>query len=209
MKKQLFVEKRGDFLRSVSVAMALAAMLSGCQYSRIEDGGRAFDDAPTLTLKEYVEGLRAAATRHPTAEERELFSDVPELSASLTTHLVRREFQVVHLDKDYVSFRADMEDDHGGNGNHSRVFVGTIDRRTGRVLRVADFVPREKCPALKQRLHAEAARKVGGAENLQDEVEIIENFHYAKDGLHFVYNPYEIACGAAGAVEVVIDPASL
>ncbi len=209
MEKRLIIGRRGNFLRSVAIAVTLAAALSGCQYSCVADGERPFEDEPPLTLKEYVDYLRAAATRKPTAEERELFSDVPELSASLTTHLVKREFQVVHIDANYVSFRADMVDYHGGNGNHSSVFVGTIDRRTGAVLGVADFVSKDKWPILKQRLRAKAVQAIGGEANLQSPVEVVENFYYANDGLHFIYNPYEIACGAAGVVEVVISPREL
>ena len=209
MKGKLVREKSVCRMRIVAAALASAVMLSGCQYSHVADGERPLEDDPPLTLKEYVDYLRAAATRKPTAEERELFSDVPELSASLTTHLVKREFQVVHVDANYVSFRADMVDYHGGNGNHSSVFVGTIDRRTGAVLRVADFVPKDKWPILKQRLRAKAVQAIGGEANLQSEVEVVENFYYANDGLHFVYNPYEIACGAAGVIEVVISPREL
>ena len=209
MKKRLIIEKRGDSLRRAVTAVALAAMLSGCQYSQVANGERSFDDEPPVTLKEYVDYLRESATRKPTAEERELFADVPELSASMTTHLVRREFQVVHIDENYVSFRADMVDYHGGNGNHSSVFVGTIDRRTGAVLSVADFVPKDKWPLLRQRLRAKAVREIGGEANLQGAVVVVENFYYADDGLHFVYNPYEIACGAAGVIEVVISPREL
>ena len=32
-----------------------------------------------------------------------------------------------------------------------------------------------------------------------------ENFWWAKDGLHFLYNPYEVAAPAVGAIEVVVN----
>ena len=63
--------------------------------------------------------------------------------------------------------------------------------------------------ALKKALHDGAVKARGGKENLQSEVDVVENFYLAKDGLHFVYNEYEVACYAAGPVEVVIDPKSL
>ncbi len=196
-------------MRKHMLILFVVAALAGCQSARVEYNGREFDDAATITLKEYVDSLREAATQKPTEEERELFPDGPDLVPSETTHLIRREFQVLYIDERYVSFRADMMDYHGGNGNHSQVFVGSIDRKSGRVLGVVDFVPKSKWPVLKQKLYDGAVKKIEGKENLQGEVEVIENFYYAKDGLHFVYNPYEIACGATGSVEVVIDPKTL
>ena len=71
------------------------------------------------------------------------------------------------------------------------------------------FVADVKRAALKNALYDGAVKALGGKENLQSEVEVVENFYLAKDGLHFVYNEYEIACYAAGPVEVVIDPKSL
>jgi len=193
--------------RVLFASIALLA-ICGCQ-SMTAYNGREFDDWPTITLKEYVDYLRDAAVKTPTPEEREMFPDGTGLLANETTHYIKREFQVVYIDERYVSFRADMEDYHGGNGNHSHVHVGTIDRKTGRVLGVVDFVPKAKWPTLKRKLYGGAVRKIEGKENLQSEVEVIENFYYDKDGLHFVYNPYEIACGATGAVEVLIDLKSL
>ena len=43
-----------------------------------------------------------------------------------------------------------------------------------------------------------------GEENIQSPVKPIENFYRAADGWHFVYNEYEIACYALGAIEVVV-----
>ena len=48
------------------------------------------------------------------------------------------------------------------------------------------------------------SRNLGGKEKLQGEVRPIENFCVVKDGLKFVYNAYEVACYAAGAVEVPV-----
>lgn len=196
-------------MRKHMLILCVAAALAGCQTARVEHNGREFDDTATITLKEYVDSLRVLATQKPTEEERDLFPNGPGLIPDLTTHYIQREFQVLYIDERYVSFRADMTDYHGGNGNHSQVFVGTIDRKSGRVLGVVDFVPKSKLALLRQELYDGAIKKIEGKENLQGEVEVIENFYYAKDGLHFVYNPYEIACGAMGVVEIVIDPKTL
>lgn len=209
MKKMLTPMQNSMIGRSVFAVAILGALLSGCRVVRPEYNNRRFDDEAVITVKKYVDYLRKAATRKPTAEEMEVLAGVPELSSSMTTHFVQREFQVLYMDANYVSFRADMEDYHGGNGNHSRVFVGTISRKTGRILGVADFVPKSKWKALEKKLCEGAIQKIGGTENLQGEVKVIENFYYVEGKLHFVYNPYEIACGAAGAVEVVVNPTAL
>ncbi len=189
----------------VLMSASLSVVFYGCRVLRPEYNNRSLDDEAVITLKEYVDYLRKAATRKPTAEELEVFAGVSELSSSMTTQFVQREFQVLYMDANYVSFRANMEDYHGGNGNHSRVFVGTISRKTGHILSVADFVPKSKWKALEKKLREGAIQKIGGAANLQGEVKVIENFYYVEGALHFVYNPYEIACGTVGAVEVVVN----
>ncbi len=205
MKRRVIIMRNSVVRRGAFVVAILVSSLSGCRSVRLEYNNRRFDNESVITLKEYVDYLRKAATRQPTAEELEVFAGVPELSSSMTTHFVQREFQVLYIDENYVSFRADMQDYHGGNGNHSSVFVGTISRKTGRILGVADFIPKSEWKTLKKKLVAGAIQKIGGAANLQGEVKIIENFYYAEGELRFVYNPYEIACGAVGAVEVSIN----
>ncbi len=68
-----------------------------------------------------------------------------------------------------------------------------------------DFVSADKLPELTKILHAKVIKKLGGKENLQGEVLPIENFCVVKGGLKFVYNEYEVACYAAGAIEVVVS----
>ena len=57
--------------------------------------------------------------------------------------------------------------------------------------------------ALESELRKAVVAKIG-EENIQSPVKPIENFYIAADGWHFVYNQYEIACYAIGAVEVVV-----
>lgn len=54
-------------------------------------------------------------------------------------------------------------------------------------------------------LYDGVVKKIGGKENLQGEVKIIDNCFVAQDGIHFVFNEYEVACYAAGAIEVVVS----
>lgn len=198
----------------------------GCR-SRADNNGRCFDDGPTMTVREYVEQIRVAAMEKPDGSEFPLGIG---LTPGMTTFAFAREFELCYVDLKYVSFRAMMMDDYGGNGDHHKVTVGTIDRATGRILGVADFVPPAKWDNLKKALHDAADKELkrrlrdpayhapgwkwdeerDGKTNLLDgEVYVTENFHYAKDGLHFVYNPYEISCGWMGDIEVIVDPAKL
>ena len=96
-----------------------------------------------------------------------------------------------------MSFYAKEYSYLGGAHGNTAIRVGTISRATGRILKVGDFVADVKRAALKNALHDGAVKALGGKENLQSEVEVVENFYLAKDGLHFVYDEYEIACYAA------------
>ena len=53
-------------------------------------------------------------------------------------------------------------------------------------------------------LYDGVVKKIGGKENLQGEVKITDNCFVAQDGIHFVFNEYEVACYAAGSIEVVV-----
>lgn len=114
-------------------------------------------------------------------------------------------FKMVYADDRYASFWAyEFNYTGGAHGDYSDT-VGTFDRKTGRRVRVSDIVP------VKCREKLLAALKKGAAKKVETEgyvidasVTITENFYVGKDGLHFVYNPYEIACYAVGTVEVVI-----
>ena len=159
----------------------------------------------------YVEFCRETAmTPVDTKDPNDPMSKIDWMvGASITTQEFNREYKIVYADRDYLSFYAKEYSYLGGAHGNTIIRVGTISRATGRVLKVGDFVADVKLAALKNALHDGAVKALGGKENLQSEVDVVENFYLAKDGLHFVYNEYEIACYAAGSVEVVIDPKSL
>lgn len=183
-------------------AICVGAALAGC-VSADRSGGEDFD--------RYVEFCRETA-RTPVAEENpnDPTSTVDWMvGASITTQEFNKEYKIVYADRDYLSFYTKEHSYLGGAHGNTVIRVGTISRATGRILKVGDFVADGKRAALKVALHDGAVKALGGLENLQAEVEIVENFYLAKDGLHFVYNEYEIACYAAGPVEVTIDPKSL
>ena len=48
-------------------------------------------------------------------------------------------------------------------------------------------------------------KKLGGKQNLLGEPKIIDNCYLGKDGIHFVYNEYEVAPYAEGSVDAVVQ----
>ena len=126
------------------------------------------------------------------------------VGTSLTTQEYQSKYSVVFADEKYISFRAEEYSYIGGAHGSNKITVGTIDRKTGRRMCLKDFVSLDKLQELTKILHAKVIKKLGGKENLQGEVLPIENFCVVKGGLKFVYNEYEVACYAAGAIEVVV-----
>jgi stalled ribosome rescue protein Dom34 len=108
------------------------------------------------------------------------------------------------LDEKYISFRAEEYSYSGGAHGYNETTIGTINRKTGKRMCLADFVSSDKLSKLNKVLRAKVVQKIGGEENLLGEVKVIENFCVVKDGLKFVYNPYEVASYSMGAIEVVV-----
>lgn len=161
--------------------------------------------AEKTALEKYI-----AECKYLAMEAKE--SDMPANSlagSTLTSREYKATYNVVFANADYLSFRANEYSYEGGAHGSTKITVGTICRKTWKRLKLSDVVAPEKMNALGKLLRAKAIEKVGGETNLQGEVKPIENFYIAADGLHFVYNEYEIACYAQGAVEVVVSPGEL
>ena len=186
----------------IRLLLILESIVAGC-VSTERSGDEDFD--------RYVEFCRETAmTPVDTEDPNDPMAKVDWMvGASATTQEFNKEYKIVYADGDYLSFYAKEYSYLGGAHGNTIIRVGTISRATGRVLKVGDFVADVKRAALKNALYDGAVKALGGKENLQSEVDVVENFYLAKDGLHFVYNEYEIACYAAGSVEVVVDPKSL
>lgn len=122
---------------------------------------------------------------------------------TVTTQEFKSEYKVVYADKQYLSFYCTDYSYTGGAHGSTKVTVGTIDRKTGKVLTLSQVPAFADEKALKQKLHDAVVAKIG-KESLLGEVKVHNNFYLAKDGWHFVFNEYEVACYALGAIEVVI-----
>ena len=123
---------------------------------------------------------------------------------SMTTQEFKKDFRIVYADERYLSFRCEEFAYLGGAHGNNTITLGTIDRKTGRILKVNDVFPKSEQGKILQELKSKARQKLGD-EEFQSEPTLIENFCLMNDGWHFVYNEYEIACYAAGAVEVIIE----
>ena len=170
-----------------SVVVIASFVLSGC----------CTDDASgSEQLKGYINAISHESIRQESADML--------VGSSMTTEEYQSKYSVIFADEKYISFCAEEYSYTGGAHGNTEITVGTIDRKTSRRLRIADFVSADKLPELAKILHAKVVKKLGGKENLQGEVRPIGNFCVVKDGLKFVYNEYEVACYAVGAVEVLV-----
>ena len=177
-----------DYFKICSVVAVASLVFSGCRTGDASGSGQ---------LKDYINSISHESIRQEPADML--------VGASMTTEEYQSKYSVVFADEKYISFRAEEYSYTGGAHGNTEITVGTIDRKTGRRLRLADFVSADKLPELTKILHVKVVTKLGGKEKLQGEVRPIENFCVVKDGLKFVYNAYEVACYAAGAIEVVVS----
>ena len=84
------------------------------------------------------------------------------VGSSMTTEEYQSKYSVVFADEKYISFRAEEYSYTGGVHGNTEITVGTIDRKTGRRLRLADFVSADKLPELTKILHGKVVTKLGG-----------------------------------------------
>ena len=124
----------------------------------------------------------------------------------LTTREYNSKYEVVYTDPErtFFSYRVESFSFTGGAHGESAVCVGTVDVKSGKKLTVADVIPADKRAEALANVKKAVIAKIGGKDNLQGEVTLTENFYVAGDGLHFVFNEYEVACHARGLVDIVI-----
>lgn len=182
-----------EIIKRCCVLAGMIIVLGGC---RMEIG---YESAQ---LKEYIDFIRDETTRS-------LPDDMLALSSGGLVQEYQSKYSVIFTDDKYISFHAEEYYYIGGAHGSNKITVGTIDRKTGRRLRLKDFVPAHNLSVLTEILHEKVVKKLGGKDKLLGEVLPIENFCVVKEGLKFVYNEYEVACYAAGAVEVVVSFAEI
>lgn len=118
----------------------------------------------------------------------------------------RGTYRIVHVDARYLSFYVKSYvcagyNAHGG----TTVTVGTIDRKTGKVLKADDLIPEQRRSEVQAALVDGIAKKLGGRDNLLAEPEIIDNCYLDGEGVHFVYDEYDVAPYSQGPIDAVIQ----
>lgn len=176
-----------DYFKICSVIAVSCIAFSGCRTGEVGESEQ---------LRIYINSI-SQTLRDESADML--------VGSSMTTEEYQSKYSVVFADEKYISFRAEEYSYTGGAHGSNKITIGTIDRKTGRRMCLKDFVSSDKLQELTKILHAKVIKKLGGKENLQGEVLPIENFCVVKGGLKFVYNEYEVACYAAGAIEVVVS----
>lgn len=151
----------------------------------------------SVYLQNYIDFISSEEIRQNT--------DFLSAASSGATEEHISKYCIEFLDEKYISFRAEEYSYTGGAHGYNKTTFGTINRKTGKRMQLADFVPSDKLSKLNEVLRAKVIQKIGGEENLLGKVQVIENFCVVKDGLKFVYNPYEVASYSMGAIEVVVS----
>lgn len=175
---------------AVAVILTFASLVfAGCTSSAKDE------------LGEYIDFCREVA-QLPSNDDKVDWMVYP---STATTQEFKKDYRIVYADEKYLSFRCEEFKYTGGAHGTFIITVGTINRNSGRILKTKDAFAESDRGNLCATLRAKAIAELGGEENLLYEPTITENFCLMQDGWHFVYNEYELACYAKGAVEVVID----
>ncbi|MGI6495122.1 MAG: DUF3298 domain-containing protein [Kiritimatiellia bacterium] len=177
------------------VSMALAAVAVGCNSGRQEEPEARYSDE----LSSYIEFCRSMALE---SDEKDV-SPMWEQQSGGAFQEFTKTFKIIYGDADYLSFYATEASYTGGAHGLTEITVGTICRKTGKLLTLDDVFPVAERAALTRQLHQLVAEAIG-EENILYDVQPRENFYRAADGWHFVYNPYEIAAYAQGVIDVVV-----
>ena len=195
-------------MRKLIIAAGLFTVVAvvgtcGCQYAYVnqheKEGIR-----PIKDIFDFRKEMRLAYIEMCKQEAQREHGDNQEWAGDCLREY-KGEYKIVYVDAKHLSFYVEAYvcagfNAHGGTS----ITVGTIDRKTGRVLKAADLIPERRRAEIRAALVEGVAKKLGGKENLLNEPEIIDNCYLGEDGIHFVYNEYEVAPYAEGPVEAIV-----
>ena len=154
-------------------------------------------DEKSPLLKDFLK----SAAEYPVDDPAEL-AKVPMLRWE--SH---REYRIVFSNREYYSFKAVEKSYTGGAHGMTKTVVGTFYR--GRRLKLADLSSREKLEkawqlAIARHFKAESftahVSKINGFKPF-----MTENFYLDDKGIHFIYDPIEIDCYAAGTIDIFVE----
>ena len=127
-----------------------------------------------------------------------------ELPAMPTMHWESKsDYKIVYVSEKIVSYKIVSWSYSGGAHGMIDTKVGTV--RKGKVLKLSDLP--ENIETLWQQAlnsHPEIKTIKEYAKILNEEPQITDNFYLDDKGIHFIYQPYEIAPFATGTVDVLV-----
>ena len=196
---------RNRFETEIRLMVVVAvALICGCQYSHVNHDENA-DVHPITDIFDFRKEMRLAYIEMCKQEAQCEHGDNQGWAEDCLREY-RGEYKIVYVDARYLSFYVEAYvcagfNAHGGTS----ITVGTIDRKTSQVLKAADLIPERRMAEVRAALVDGIAKKLGGKKNLLSEPKIIDNCYLAADGIHFVYNEYEVAPYAEGPVDAVVQ----
>lgn len=178
--------------------------ICGCQYAHVNQHEKE-GDHPITDILDFRKEMRLAYIKMCKQEAQREHGDNQEWAGDCLREY-RGEYKIVYVDARHLSFYVEAYvcagfNAHGGTS----ITVGTIDRKTGQVLKAADLIPERRMAEVRAALVDGVAKKLGGKRNLLSEPKIIDNCYLGEDGVHFVYNEYEVAPYAEGPVDAVVQ----
>ena len=178
--------------------------ICGCQYAHVNQQEKE-DVHPIMDIFDFRKEMRLAYIEMCKQEAQRDHGDDQGWAWDCLREY-KGEYKIVYVDARYLSFYVESYvyagfNAHGGTS----ITVGTIDRKTGQVLKAADLIPERRRAEVRAALVDGVAKKLGGKENLLSEPKIIDNCYLGEDGIHFVYDEYEVAPYAEGPVDAVVQ----
>ena len=205
MAGEMWIREMKKLIVVAGLLTVLAVVcICGCQYAHVnhqENEGI----HPVTDIFDFRKEMRLAYIEMCKQEGQREHGDNQDWAADCLREY-KGEYKIVYVDAKYLSFYVEAYvcagfNVHGGTS----ITVGTIDRKTGQVLKAADLIPERRRAEVRAALVDGVAKKLGGKKNLLSEPKIIDNCYLGKDGIHFVYDEYEVAPYAEGPVDAVVQ----
>jgi hypothetical protein len=163
-------------------------------------------------LKTSLNQIREAVFQRPDDKNATSFNqdfkqycrEIVDSSAYYGFQELEQSLKVTSVFNNFITIGNNIYDFSGGahpNHYHNH-FV--IDLNDGKMIAFHDVFQSNSKSKLKSILKAKFI-SIYGKESLLDQFEIAENFAIDKDGIHFLYNPYEITAYAFGDPEITIS----
>jgi hypothetical protein len=165
-----------------------------------------------FVLKTTLDRIRESVYQTPDDKKATTFNqdfkqyckEIVDSSAYYGFQEFEQSLKVTSVFNNFITIGNNIYEFSGGahpNHYHSHYVVDIND---GKLIQFGDVFQLKTKNQLKSILSAKFNSSFG-KDNLLDQFEIAENFSIDKDGIHFLYNPYEITPYAVGDPEITIS----